>query len=102
MNYLTLEEIKDHLSITHSNTAHDARLTRLGTAAEKWAANFLNVELTDLEDSPAESPPVIAEDIKSALLFNIEMEFDRDERKMGLLQKRAEDLLWPYRQGLDT
>lgn len=100
MSYLTLNEVKDHLAIARGNTSHDARLPRLITSSEEWAANFLNAPLADYEDSPAQSPPAIPESIKSGMLLNIEMEFDRDDRKMALLQKRAEELLWPYRVNL--
>ena len=100
--YITLDEAKDQVSIERSNSAHDARLTRLIDAAEKWATNFLNVDsLADLEGSPQTSPPsTFPEDVKSAILLHVEAEFDRDERNFELILKRAEQLLWPYRIGL--
>lgn len=97
MTYVTVEEVKDQLSIEQDNDQHDTRIVRLIAAAELWAANFLDAPLVNYEDSPVESPPTIPEDMKSALLLHIEMEFDRDERLMELLLKRAEQMLWPYR-----
>lgn len=99
--YITLDEAKDQVSIERSNTAHDARLTRLIDAAERWAMQFLNIDsLADLENSPQTSPPDFPEDVKSAILLHVEAEFDRDERNFELILKRAEQLLWPYRTGL--
>lgn len=96
--YITLDEAKDQVSIERDNPSHDERLTRLINAAEKWAMNYLNVEtLADFEESPVQSPPELPEDLKSGMLLHIEMEFDRDEKNMELLLKRAEQLLWPYR-----
>lgn len=97
MSYLTLNEVKDHLSISYANTDHDARLERLITAAEEWAANFLNSSLENYESSPPESPPVIPEQIKSGMLLHLEIDFDRDEKKLELLDVRSRELLWPYR-----
>lgn len=101
MTYVTLDEAKEQVSIEISNTSHDDRLTRLITAAETWAKNFLNANLEDYELS-GESPPALPEDIKSAILLHIELEFDRDERNFELLLKRAHDMLWPYRTGLEV
>lgn len=99
--YITLDEAKEQVSVELDNPNHDDRLTRLIAAAERWAKNYLNVEtLDDFYDSPIESPASLPEDLKSGLLLHIEMEFDRDERNMELLLKRAEQLLWPYREGL--
>ena len=100
MIYITLDELKDQVSIERARSDLDERLTRLGTAAEKWAANFLNAELTDYEESPIESPPTLPEDLKSGILLHAEWEFDRDAQVGDLLLKRAEALLWPYRVGL--
>ncbi len=102
MTYITLDEAKDQVSIEIDDTTHDSRLTRLITAAEKWAANFLNADLADYEDSPVTSPPTLPEDMKSALLLHIEAEFDRDMNNFETLLKRAEQMLWPYRQGLEV
>jgi hypothetical protein len=98
--YVTLDEAKEQVSVELDNDAHDERLTRLIKAAHLWAKEFLNAELEDYEDSPSTSPPTIPEDMKSAILLHIELEFDRDERNMELLLKRAEQLLWPHRVGL--
>lgn len=98
--YVTLDEAKDQVSVERDNPDHDERLTRLIAAAHRWASNFLNAELSDYEDSPVQSPPTLPEDIKSGILLHIELEFDRDEKLMGLLLTRAEQLLWPYRVGL--
>jgi len=100
MIYVTLDEVKDQVSIHRSRDDHDERLTRLGTAAETWAANFLNCPLSDYEESPVTSPPSLPEDIKSAILLHVESEFDRDEKNFEILLKRAQDLLWPYRTEL--
>lgn len=101
--YITLDEAKGQVSIEVDNTVHDERLTRLLDAAEKAAINFLNIDsLADLEESPVSSPATIPEDVKSGILLFVEMEFDRDEKNFELLQKRAEQLLWPYRQGLEV
>lgn len=98
MIYITLDEAKAQVSIELDDTTHDDRLTRLITAAEKWAANFLNADLADYEDSPVKIP----EDMKSALLLHIEAEFDRDMANFETLLKRAEQMLWPYRTGLEV
>jgi hypothetical protein len=100
MNYLTLDEVKDQVSIERSRSDLDDRLTRIGNAAESWAANFLNASLADYEDSPVQSPPELPEDIKSALLLHVEWEFDRDAQLGDMILKRAHDLLWPHRVGL--
>lgn len=97
MIYITLDEVKGQVSIHASRTDLDDRLTRLGTAAEAWAANFLNAPLSDYEESPVSSPPSLPEDLKSAILLHVEAEFDRDEKNFELLLKRAQELLWPYR-----
>lgn len=102
MIYITLDEAKAQVSIELDDTAHDDRLTRLITAAEKWASNFLNADLVDYEDSPVTSPPTIPEDMKSAMLLHIEAEFDRDMVTFEPLLKRAEQMLWPYRTGLEV
>lgn len=102
MSYISLDEAKDQVSIERDNTAHDERLTRLIAAAEAWAANFLNADLADYEESPVSSPPELPEDLKSGILLHIEFEFDRDERNADLLLKRAESLLWSYRTGLEV
>lgn len=98
--YVTLDEAKDQVSVERDNSDHDERLTRLVSAAHRWASNYLNAELADFEDSPTQSPPTLPEDIKSGILLHVELEFDRDEKNMELLLKRAEQLLWPYRTGL--
>lgn len=99
--YITLDEAKEQVSIELDNPNHDDRLTRLITAAETWAKNFLNVEtLDDFQNSPVQSPPELPEDMKSGILLHIEMEFDRDASMMELQLARAEQLLWPYREGL--
>lgn len=97
--YITLDEAKDQVSVERDFTGHDARLTRLIEAAERWAVQFLNIDsLADLEGSPQTSPPTtFPEDVKSGILLHVEMEFDRDERNFELLLKRAEQILWPYR-----
>lgn len=100
--YITSDEAKSQLSIAATTTVHDDRIARLILAAEAWAANYLNAALSDFEDSPANSPPTIPEDIKSALLLHLEAEFDRDEKQMELLLKRAHELLWPHRVGLEV
>lgn len=97
--YITLEDAKDQLLIRHSNTAHDAKLTRLIKATEKWAGEFLNAELSDYEDSD-ESPPRLQEDIMNGMLMHLEAHFDKDEKTMDLYIRRAENLLWPHRTGL--
>jgi len=97
MTYITLDEAKDQLAIELDNTNHDTRLTRLISAAELWAAHFLDAPLSDFEDSPVTSPPSLPEDMKSALLLHVEMEFDRDDRMMDKLLLTAERLLWHYR-----
>lgn len=100
MSYVTLTEAKEQVGLSVSNPAHDARLLRLIAAAEAWAEGFLNAPLSDYEDSPVQSPPEIPEDIKSAVLLHVELEFDRDEKVMTLLFRRAEQLLWKYRTQL--
>lgn len=100
--YITLDEAKSQVAVHSSVTDHDDRLTRLIAAAEAWAVQFLNAPLSDYEESPANSPPTIPEDIKSALLLHIEAEFDRDERLFELLLKRSENLLWPHRTELEV
>lgn len=101
--YITLDEAKEQVSVELDSTEHDARLTRLLDAAEKAAVQFLNADsLSDFEESPVSSPPTILEDIKSAILLFLEMEFDRDEKNMELLKARAEQLLWPHRTGLEV
>lgn len=100
--YVTLDEAKEQVSVHPSNTTHDDRLTRLIGAAETAAANFLNAELSDYEESPVTSPPTIPEDMKSAILMHVEAEFDRDEKTFGILMQRYADLLWPYRTNLDA
>ena len=102
MSYVTLEEAKDQVAVEQDNTDHDTRLTRLIAAAELRAAQFLNADLADYEDSPANSPPTIPEDIKSAILLFIEWEFDRDERIGPQLLEQAQALLWPHRTGLEV
>lgn len=100
--YVTLDEAKDQVSVELSFAGHDARLTRLIAAAEKWAVEFLNIcSLADLEGSPQTSPPTtFPEDVKSAILLHVEAEFDRDEKIFTMLLDRAEKMLWPYRVGL--
>lgn len=99
--FISLDEVKDQLSIERANPSFDDRLTRLLAAAETAAVQFLNIEaLSDLEDSPAQSPRTIPENVKSAILMHVEMEFDRDEKLWDKLQRGFENLLWPYRQGL--
>lgn len=99
--YVSLNEAKDQVSIERANPHHDDRLTRLLEAAESAAVQFLNIDtLADLEESPAQSPPVIPENVVSAILLHVEMEFDRDEKLMDKLQLAFERLLWPYRTNL--
>jgi hypothetical protein len=101
--YVTIGEAKDQVSIERSNPHHDERLERLLEAAESAAVQFLNIDsLHDLQDSPAQSPATIPENVKSAILLHVEMEFDRDEKLIDKLQAGFERLLWPYRQGLEV
>jgi hypothetical protein len=100
---LTLPEIKDHLRIEQLNTYHDDLLSRLGSSAEAWAANFCNVdslEEFDADSSPPQSPFVLPDDLKSALLLHVEAMYRREESMMKLLLERAEWLAMPYRQEL--
>jgi hypothetical protein len=100
--WITLDQAKEQVSVHPSNTVHDDKLTRLIDAAERWAANRLNVEYDDLnefEESPVQSPPELMADIEQAILYHIEAAFDRDENS-ELLMTRAHDLLWPYRREL--
>lgn len=97
-DYLSLDEIKDHLSIEYSNTDHDARLTRLAKSAYAWAIVFLNRPLHMMDDnSPPTSPLVIPEDLKTALLLHIEAYFERDPQAMTMLLTAAENLAYSYR-----
>lgn len=97
-DYLSLEEIKDHLSIELSNTEHDNRLNRLAKSAYAWAIIFLNRPLHTMDDnSPPTSPLVIPEDLKTALLLHIEAYFERDPLIMTMLLTAAENQVYPYR-----
>lgn len=97
-DYLSLSDIKDHLSIELSNTDHDSRLTRLAKSAYAWAIIFLNRPLHLMDDnSPPTSPLVIPEDLKTALLLHIEAYFERDPLIMTMLLTAAENLAYPYR-----
>jgi hypothetical protein len=99
--YISLDEAKDQVVVEHENTTHDDRLNRLLEAAERAAVQFMNIDsLDDLVDSPAQSPATIPEDVKSAILMHVEMEFDRDEKLAEQLLKSFERLLWPHRVGL--
>ena len=99
--YVSLNEAKDQLSIEHENPVHDDRINRLLAAAEKAALQFTQIDsLDDLVESPSQSPPTIPEDVKSAILMHVEMEFERDEKTAAGLLAAFERLLWPYRQGL--
>lgn len=100
MIYITLDEIKDQISLHRSRTDLDEKLERLGTAAEAWAANFLNASLSDFEESPIESPPSLPEDLKSGILLHVEAHFDKDPAQMEKLEETARNLLWPYRTEL--
>lgn len=97
-DYLSLDDIKDHLSIEQSNTDHEARLNRLAKSAYAWAIGFLNRQLHSMDDnSPPTSPLVIPEDLKTALLLHIEAYFERDPQTMNMLLEAAENLAYPYR-----
>lgn len=97
-DYLSLDTIKDHLSIEHSNTDHDARLARLARSSYAWAISFLNRQLHSMDDnSPPASPLVLPEDLETALLLHIEAYFERDAQTMTMLLKAAENLAYPYR-----
>lgn len=97
-DYLSLAEIKDHLSIELSNTEHDNRLSRLAKSAYAWAIVFLNRPLHMMDDnSPPSSPLVIPEDLKTALLLHIEAYFERDPQMLSMLLTAAEKLAYPYR-----
>jgi len=97
-DYLSLGDIKDHLSIELSNTEHDSRLTRLANSAYAWAISFLNRQLHSMDDnSPPASPLVLPEDLKTALLLHIEAYFERDPQTMPMLLEAAENLAYPYR-----
>lgn len=97
-DYLTLEDMKDHLSIELSNTEHDVRLTRLAKSAYAWAISFLNRQLHTMDDnSPPASPLVIPEDLKTALLLHVEAYFERDPQSMTMLLTAAQNMAQPYR-----
>jgi hypothetical protein len=99
--YITLDEAKDQVAVEISFSGHDALLTRILKASEKAAIQFLNIDsLDDLIESPADSPAAIPEDVKCAILLNVEALFDRDMTNFDKLCEAAERLLWPYRQGL--
>lgn len=106
--YITLAEAKEQVSIEEDNTAHDAILTRLLGAAEKHAVNWLNIDaLSDLEESPVQSPPTIPDDVKSAILLLMGHLFEnREAINVGNIVTKLplgyEDLLWPYRTGLEV
>lgn len=97
-DYLSLEDIKDHLSIEQSNGDKDGQLNRLAKSSIAWATAFLNRELHTLDnDSPANSPFEIPDDLKTALLLHIEAYFDRDPQAMAMLLEAAINLAYPYR-----
>lgn len=97
-DYLSLDTIKDHLSIEHSNTDYDARLTRLAQSSYSWAIGFLNHQLHSMDDnSPPASPLRIPPDLETALLLHIEAYFERDPQTMAMLITAAEKLAYPYR-----
>jgi len=100
--FLTMAEIKAQVRQELDNPTHDDELTRLALAAERWAANWLNVaslEVLAADTSPPASPVAIPEDVKSALLLHIDAHFARDDMMDGMVEA-ARNLLWPYRQGL--
>ncbi len=99
---LTLPEMKEHLRLDLDNPYHDDLLDRLAISADAWARSFLNVDSLEelIDESPLPSPVVLPEDLKTALLFHVEGAFSRDEAMMEVLFKRAEMLIYPYRQGL--
>lgn len=95
-DYLTLEEIKEHLALVDSD--HDDQLNRLARSSISWATSFLNRELHTLDDnSPPNSPFELPEDLKTALLLHIEAYFDRDPQAMAMLLEAAINLAYPYR-----
>lgn len=98
-HWVTLDEAKDQVAIEPENDTHNGRLMRLIESSQLAASQFLNAPLEDFVDSP-QSPPRLNEDIKTAILFIIEADFARDDRMMQKLLQRAENMLWPYRQGL--
>lgn len=97
-DYLSLDTIKDHLSIELSNTEHDRRLTRLAQSAYAWAISFLNRQLHSMDDnSPPASPLILPADLETAMLLHIEAYFERDPQQMKMLLEAAENLAYPYR-----
>lgn len=156
--WITVADVKDHLSIDESITTWDKRIQSLIGAAIDWAENFTNRSLGELltldspRDStavplpnPVDSPPCngfynnngnwaywdgeeyvdpslwepsqwrafwvanpvqqdqsapLRRDVREAILLYIETLFDRNPENFLLLERRATDMLWPYRIAL--
>lgn len=105
---ITLDEIKAQLRIPPADTSRDAELTRLGNSAEQWVAKYLNVtdprglvgdpaSLLDMFGLSGQSPPALPEDMKSAMLLHVEIEFDRSPADATFLLQSAQRLLDAYR-----
>lgn len=105
MLWITLDECKQQVRVAPADTTHDAELTRFANASETWAAKYLNrISAAALEDlgMSGQSPPVMPEDIKSAVLLHVQMLFEGDLEGWGMnpdpkLLTAAKRLLDPYR-----
>lgn len=108
-SYVTLEEAKAHLGIDEGLSIHDGTLQRIINAAELAIANYCNVPLAQLAESNSQllSSPfdtgtlhygTLPEDLKSSILLEIEIQFDRNVDDFQMLEKRRDSLANPYRK----
>lgn len=98
MLWITLDEVKQ--TVRRTDTAADTELTRLGNAAEAWVAKYLNKpSAAGLEDFAlsGQSPPVLDEDLKAAMLLYVEYLYDKDPESAPTLLRAIFDLLQPNR-----
>jgi len=109
MSYITLQDVKDTLRVTH--TSDDGLLQRLIDSAETEALRFLGrTELPTLpfeypeissndelisEEVPSSGDPV-AHDVYNGIILMVQADYDGDPEKRSILRTAAESLWMPY------
>lgn len=101
MSFVSMDEATAHLKQTLDDDFDDIALKI--EAAEEWAAQFLNRDLSELLITTS-SPPGADGDlnpaVKVAILQRLEAFYDRDPATSKDLIEDAQAVLYPFRTGL--
>jgi hypothetical protein len=100
--YLTLQQVKEYLRITHD--ADDALLTALTEGAEAQAMRFLGTDTLEVQatlGSSSSTDHAVPADVVTAVLLMVRADYEADKPEHAAAWRDvAYERLYAYREGL--